>query len=201
MEEVVHVKFKGIMTKLISDLDPGLYNTYIEEESGKPILYVQLLKALYGTLQAALLFWNHLKNQLKEWGFVINPYDICVANQIINRHQCTILWHVDDIKISHINAAVVTDVINKINLEFGKEAPTTITRGKEHDYLGMELDFYTVGKVIVTIVHYIQELLSDYFSKPVQGVLFRKFCNTIINYHDPDASHASDHKSVLGYKS
>ena len=31
-------------------------------------------------------------------GFVINPYDICVANEVIAGSQCTIEWQVDDNK-------------------------------------------------------------------------------------------------------
>jgi hypothetical protein len=35
----------------------------------------------------------------------------------------------------------------QLSEEFGKEAPLTITRGKVHEYLGMQLDFTTPGKV------------------------------------------------------
>ena len=34
-------------------------------------------------------------------GFMPNLYDHCVVNKIIEGKQCTIGWHVDDIKISH----------------------------------------------------------------------------------------------------
>jgi len=41
-------------------------------------------------------------NTLKEWGFKLNEYDQCMANKTINGKQCTIIWHVDDLKISHV---------------------------------------------------------------------------------------------------
>ena len=66
------------------------------------MLYVKLKKALYGTLQAVQLFWRLLLNTLKEWGFKLNEYDQCMANKTINGKQCTIIWHVDDLKISHV---------------------------------------------------------------------------------------------------
>jgi hypothetical protein len=44
-------------------------------ERGKHILYVELRKALFGTLRAALLFWRLLTKCLKSWGFQVNPYD------------------------------------------------------------------------------------------------------------------------------
>ena len=130
MEDIVHMKLEGTMAELLVKIDPELYQKYIQVENGKTVLYVELRKALYGTLKAALLFWKKLTGQLKKWGFVTNPYDWCVANKDINGSQCTILWHVDDLKISHADPDVVTSIIDMIAQEFGKEAPLTINRGK-----------------------------------------------------------------------
>jgi len=66
------------------------------------MIYVKLKKAIYGTLQAALLFWRLLSDTLIEWGFRLNEYDKCIVNKTINGRQCTIIWHVDDLKISHL---------------------------------------------------------------------------------------------------
>ena len=87
-----------------------------------------------------------LSGKLVSWGFIINPYDWCVANKMIDGKQCTILWHVDDLKISHVNAKTTTEIIKLINEKFGKEAPLTITRGKVNDYLGMTLDYTKKGR-------------------------------------------------------
>ena len=82
---------------------------------------------LYGTLDTALLFWKKLSGSLEEWGFERNPYDWCMVNKMVNGKQCTIVWHVDDLKVSHIDPKVVGDVLDQINQEYGKEAPITIT--------------------------------------------------------------------------
>ena len=89
---------------------------------GKQVIYVRLLKALYGTLKAALLFWENLSDTLQEWGFKINPYDWCVANKMINGNQCTIGWHVDNLKIPHVSSEVVDDILSKLDERYGKEA-------------------------------------------------------------------------------
>jgi hypothetical protein len=60
IDEVVHVKFEGKIAEMLVKLDPKLYRKYVKDENGKTILYVELLKALYGTLKAALLFWKLL---------------------------------------------------------------------------------------------------------------------------------------------
>jgi len=57
MDEVVHVKLEGVMAELLVCVNPDKYGPYMTIEHGKKVVYVQLLKALYGTLQAALLFW------------------------------------------------------------------------------------------------------------------------------------------------
>ena len=76
------------------------------------------------------------------WGFMINPYDQCMANKVINGKQCTIVWHVDDIKISHMSKDVVEDVIKSLNKSFGKESLLTTTRGKVLRYLGLNTQLH-----------------------------------------------------------
>ena len=93
-------------------------------------------------------------------GLHIKPYDPCVVNKIINGSQCTILWHVDDLKILHVDPEVVTEVIDLIELEFGKEAPLTKLRGPVHEYLGMTIDFSVTGKVKFSMIDYIKDMLE-----------------------------------------
>jgi hypothetical protein len=56
---------------------------------------------------------------------------------------------------------VNTDIIKRINEEFGKEAPITITRVKVHDYLGMTLDYSERGKVKIKMMYYVDKMLAD----------------------------------------
>ena len=160
MEDIVHMKLEGKMAELLVRIDPQLYRKHIQLERGKQVLYVELKKALYGTLKAALLFWKRLSSQLSKWGFAHNPYDSCVMNKVINGKQCTILWHVDDLKISHVDPEVVTEMIELLEGEFGKEAPLTKTRGHVHEYLGMTIDFSAMGKVKISMIGYINDMLE-----------------------------------------
>ena len=106
----VHVKLEGKIAKLLAEIDPKAFDKFIHMENGKKVMYLKLRKALYGTLQAALLFWQTLSEKLLKWGFEVNPYDWCVANKMIDGKQSTALWHVDDIKISHMDMNAVTQV-------------------------------------------------------------------------------------------
>ena len=60
MDELVHTRFEGKMVDKLLEIDQDLYASYVTEEKGKKVMYVELLKALYGTLQAAQLFWEKL---------------------------------------------------------------------------------------------------------------------------------------------
>ena len=120
-----------------------------------------LLKALYGTLKAAHLFWEKFTATLTKLGFQINPYDACVASKTINGHQCTLAWHVDDIKASQKDPKAIDWIIETLKAEYGNEAPLTISRGNVHSYLGMQLDSRKPGKLIVDMSEYIKTILAE----------------------------------------
>ena len=54
------------------------------------VLYIKLQKALYGYLRSVILFYEKLVSDLNSRGFIIDPYDPCVPNVMINGTQITI---------------------------------------------------------------------------------------------------------------
>ena len=56
---------------------------------------------------------------------------------MINGKQCTIVFYVNDNKISHVDKDVVTDVLNQISAHFGD---LTVSRGNIHNFLGMKIE-------------------------------------------------------------
>jgi Reverse transcriptase (RNA-dependent DNA polymerase) len=161
VDELVHVRLTGIMVDLLLEIDNDMYAPFVVYEGKEKVLYLELLKALYGTLRAARLFWDKLSGKLQEWGFEANPYDSCVVNKMINGHQCTVAWHVDDLKISHLDSTVVDHIIDLMDEEFGKETPLTKSRGKVHEYLGMKFDFQDNGAVTVDMSEYVKTIIAD----------------------------------------
>ena len=130
-------------------------------ENGKPVIYVRLDKALYGTLQATYLFWKNLPANLTSMGFVTNSYEECVVNKDIKGSQCTILWHVDDLNISHASQDVIDSILDDLNETYGKEAPLTFTKGKVHEYLSMTIDYSMDGKIMFIMDRYVMEILDE----------------------------------------
>ena len=132
MKDFTVMKFTGASVDMLCKMN-SKYIPFVTVEGGIKVLYVRLIKAIYGCVQSALLWYKMFHEHLKHLGFVINPYDPCVANKNINGKQCTIAWYVDDTKMSHAESTVVTEVIAQIEERFGK---MTVKRGKAHDFSG-----------------------------------------------------------------
>ena len=160
-DETIHMKLEGTLAELLAKYDPTKYQPYLVIKNGKPVLYVDLVKVLYGTICAALSFWRKFTKQITEWGFTMNPYDWCVANKLVRGSQLAITWHVDDLKISHVDKEVLEDLLKQLDGAFRKNGPLTIHRGKKHNYLGMWLDFSLDRKVQVQMFDYIDNMLGD----------------------------------------
>ena len=72
---------------------------------------MEALNAIYDIMKVALLFYIKFVENLKSIGFQLNPYNTCVANKIVDGAQLTVVWHVDDLKVSHIYGGVFTRMV------------------------------------------------------------------------------------------
>ena len=96
----VLMQLRGPLVKVLLLIDPKLYRDYVTtDKRGEKMLYVHMSRALYGLLKSVLEFYNKLRSNLEENGFIINSYDPCVANKVVNDKQMTVVWHVDDVKV------------------------------------------------------------------------------------------------------
>ena len=84
-----------------------------------------------------------------------------MANKIINGKQCTIIWHVDDLKISHVDKQVVSEILNALNKEFGVETPLTVTRGTVHEYLGITVEFHPDHSVSFDMRDFTESIIAE----------------------------------------
>ena len=152
---IVHMRLDKLMTSILVEIDPS-YAVFVEADGSS---YVQLDKALYGTVEAAKLWYDQLSSRLVKYGFVKNPYDPCVFNKIgVLGNQLTVCFHVDDI------FATAVDDLDLNNLEkYVKSVwkDITVKRGPIVDYLAMTFDFTTPGEVRITMDNIINNILSD----------------------------------------
>jgi hypothetical protein len=175
MEDFVLVKIASETAEIICDVNEN-YKQYITYEDGKKVLYMRLIKALYGCMQSTMLWYETFKGCLEGLGFKLNPYDPCVANKMVNGHQCTICWCVDNNKISHKDSKVVDWVITEIEKKFGK---MSVNRGKKHTFVGIDFEMMDDNRVKITMIEYLkksidayEEEINKYAATPAKGKLF-----------------------------
>jgi hypothetical protein len=104
------MNMRGRLVDMQLEIDPQMYVPYIKKENGVAILYMEILRALYGMIKSPLLFHRKLRNDLESTDFKMNPYDICVASKLVDGKQLTVAFHVDDRKVSHVEAKVVEQI-------------------------------------------------------------------------------------------
>jgi hypothetical protein len=162
------MKITGHLADLLIEMQPEVYGPFATKENGVTVLYVEILRALYGMIKSPLLFYRKLRKDLESIGFEVNPYDICVANKMVNGKQFTVVWHVDDLKCSHVETSVVDDFIKWARSKYEDASITVLkpSRGKIHDYLGMTIDYSEDGKVKIYMKEYIRNMLAEFKGKP-----------------------------------
>ena len=69
--------------------------------------------------------------------FTPNPYNTCVMNKTIEESQRTIMFHVDDLKISHVSEAVVNYITLMLGSIFGD---VTARYDMVHTYFDIDFD-------------------------------------------------------------
>ena len=87
-----------------------------------------------------------------------------MSNNIIESAQLTVVWHIDDLKLSHVDAGVVTRMPVRLQKTYERLfddglGAMKLKRGKIHEYLGMQLYFSVVVQMKITMFDYIQEIL------------------------------------------
>jgi hypothetical protein len=169
--DYILMQLDGILAELMVTIAPNIYRKFITTNAkGKPVLYVQLEKALYGMMKSALLFYRKLVADLHSIGFTLNPYDPCVANKMINGHQMTICWHVDNLLIGHKDPTTVTNFITWLQKRY--KTPNKLlkaNRGHKHDYLGMNINFSRFGNVSFDMIPYVTKIITE-FPEKITGV-------------------------------
>ena len=95
------------------------HNRHVCVDNGLKVLYLSLLKSLYGFMESVLLWYFIYSKTLKSQDFLINPYDRCIENSTIQDKLFKITWYVDDNKVSHVDEKVNTKVIETISDIFG----------------------------------------------------------------------------------
>jgi hypothetical protein len=109
------------------------------------VLYVKMLKALYGMLQSSLLYYKKFCKDIESIGFEANPYDPDITNCIVNGNASS----GEHTRHFHIKFFYITDLINRNEIQI-KYCPTE----------DMIADYMTKPLVDVKFEHF-RKLIMD----------------------------------------
>jgi hypothetical protein len=167
-KDMTFIKIRGILVEILVEIAPYFNKPYdMKDKKGAKKFLVQCQNSMYGTMVASLLCYRKFVKSLTDIDFVIDPYDMCVANNRIEGKQMTICFHVDDCKLSHRKKKVVDSMIECLRQEYESifedgSGAMTVRRGNVSKYLGMTLYCTVCGQVKITMFNYFNEILAAF---------------------------------------
>ena len=95
---------------------------------------------------------------------MVNPYDPCVANKMVDGKQLTVTWHVDNLKVLHVKQEVVNDFIEWVQNMYREKNIKKVkpSQGKVYDYLGMDIDCNKPGVFKVLMTKYNENMINEF---------------------------------------
>ena len=151
--EEVHMELDKLQVKLLTEISPNL-KPYVDDK-GKMI--VKLDKALYGCVQSAKLWYDHLTSTIKRFGFKANDYDPCVLNKIVNGKQITVVIYVDDLLITCKDEKTLNDFVKDLESVF-KEVK--LSNKDVLQYLGYEVK-NNADKIEISMSKYLDDVITE----------------------------------------
>ena len=114
--------YEGIMVDMICEMDPSYHDKIILSKDRKKSSYkVNSSRQCMKYYLEQSYFTNKLSKYLTDYGFVQNKYDMSIFNKMVNGEQITVQFHVDDLKVSHKDQAVLEDFLGDLRSEFGQK--------------------------------------------------------------------------------
>ena len=150
--EKVFMRLDKYLTNIICELYPDYYE-YVHNGS----IIVLLQRALYGCIQSAKLWHDHIKSTIQSINFQMNPYDQCIFTKKEGDKEIIVIIYVDDLFIASNNDEFIEELINTLTIKY-KEIK--VHRGTTHSYLGMDFKFSN-GKVQINMDGYIKNILQQ----------------------------------------
>jgi hypothetical protein len=156
IKAVIYMRLDPDQTRMLAELEPR-YRVFIRSNG---TLVMRLRKALYGCLQSALLWNQHLVSTLRSIGFKENAADLCVLNRGepgADGSQTTVAVYVDDLLVTVYKEKDIQDLKTELERVYNTVAEH---RGVKLPYLGMLLDYLVPGEVKITMQKYIDDVLE-----------------------------------------
>ena len=115
-------------------------------------------------------------------------------NKITDGYQITMIWYVNDLKVSHKNpfesimlALYLSKIYEKV----------IVKRGKIHNFLGMTVDYSKVGKLKVSRTNYTDKIIMEFSEKIT--TTSNLVAAHLMRVHDEGCSLSEELPSTMGW--
>jgi hypothetical protein len=151
----VNMVIEARCAKILAELDPK-YNQYLRPDG---TVCVRLLKALYGTVEAARLWHDLITKVLVDNGFIANVHEKCVLNKrLADGTMVTVVLYVDDLLVTCDRAEGIAALRAYLESKFPEVAFHT---GDVIEYVGMTVDFISKpGAAVVTMKQMTDDIID-----------------------------------------
>jgi hypothetical protein len=156
----IYMRMRRKLAQQVVDLYPN-YLPFLQDDGS---LLMQMLKAMYGCVQASRLWFNLLTALLLSKGYVASETDPCVMRRSTGGLIFCILIYVDDLLI--FASQEETETIR----DFLTTAFKTITMSVSNSlsYLGMQL-LWANGCFTVDMDFYVEQIIKDWSHLPMKS--------------------------------
>ncbi len=156
IQNEIYVKLDASQTAILCEIRPE-YQKFI---NNKKEITLRLLKALYGTREAAKLWYEHFKEIILSYGYKVSDMDKCVFHKITAEDTSVIILHVDDGLVLSNDIKILHDLRDKIDATFEGKFTWAIDE-PIMSYIGM--DIKKGDKCVeLTMEKFISDLLKDF---------------------------------------
>jgi hypothetical protein len=129
------------------------------DEDGKPNrIVVRLLRNLYGSKQAALMWYNHLYDILIEYGFERLIHEPCCFQIRDKNKRIIVCVYVDDL----LMAGPYQEVIDAFKEYLRKKFDKIKDLGDLERYLGLQLTRLSNGRLALSQTDYINDIIKQF---------------------------------------
>lgn len=156
------MKIRGKLVDWLVEILPETYRNKVVIENEVKVLYLKSVRAIYGMLEAALMWYRRLRTDLEKEEYIFHEYDPCIVTKVINGRQHLVRFHVDDILSSLVDPKVNDHFARWAQKMYGKIKPVEVKRGKIFRFLGMTLDLSKEGECHALQEDQIAEIVSNW---------------------------------------
>ncbi len=153
MRKPVVVYFPPHLAKMLVKVVPE-FKQYLCPKGG---VYCDLIGALYGTIEAASLWYEHISATLKRFGFKVNQLEPCVFERGSGEDWVIVTLYVDDGKVFCRRQ----DVLVQLGRDISAAYTATFNFDLKSQYLEMLFDYSEPGVCLISMPKLIDDVLAD----------------------------------------